>query len=94
MENAAKERLKMEDPVTYRICVQGCLEDVWADRLANMTIKMDLTNDQAPVSVLAGNLRDQSELLGVLNGLYQMRVPILLVEIIGTDKVDQQIQVK
>lgn len=72
----------MEQPATYRIYVQGCLEEVWSDRLANMTIKMDLSNEQAPVSILQGEVRDQSELLGVFNGLYQMRVPILSVKIV------------
>ena len=82
MEHSQPIRLKMDDPAIYRICVQGCLEDVWSDRLANMTIKMDLKDPQTPVSILEGLIRDQAELLGVFNGLYQMRVPILSVEVI------------
>lgn len=82
MENDKRERLKMDDPATYLICVQGCLEEIWADRFAGMTIEMDLKNQQVPVSILRGRIRDQSELLGVLNGLYQMRVPILHMEVI------------
>ena len=82
VHSALKKRLKMEDPATYRIRVQGCLEDVWSDRLANMTITMDLTNKHSPVSTLTGKVRDQAELVGVLNGLYELRVPLLYMEII------------
>lgn len=82
MEHLKKQRLKMEDAATYLIRVQGCLDEVWSDRLANMTITLDVTNEKAPVSLLHGKIRDQSELLGVLNGLYQMRVPILFMEVV------------
>lgn len=85
MEYSSKTRLKMEDPATYRICVQGCLEEVWSDRLASMTITMDLRDPMVPVSTLQGVIRDQSELVGVLNGLYQMRVPILSLEVLSED---------
>lgn len=80
-----KKRLKIEDPATYKISVQGCLEDVWSDRLANMTITMDLTNEYSPVSKLTGKVRDQAELVGVLNGLYELRMPLLYMEIINEE---------
>ena len=80
MTQSAKKRLKMENSATYIISVQGCLEEVWSDRLANMTITMDLRDPQVPVSLLQGRIRDQAELVGVVNGLYQMRVPILSLE--------------
>ena len=80
-----KKRLKIEDPAIYLIRVQGCLEDVWSDRLANMTITMDLSDNMAPVSTLKGRIRDQTELVGVLNGLYQLRMPLLYMEIINEE---------
>lgn len=83
MEKTKRKRLKMGDPATYLIYVQGCLDEVWSDRLANMTIKMELKDEQAPVTILQGRIRDQAELLGVLNGLYQMRVPILFIDVIN-----------
>ena len=76
------KRLKVDDPATYRICVQGYLEDVWSDRLADMAITIREKEGTAPESILTGKVRDQSELVGVLNGLYGLRVPILTVELI------------
>jgi hypothetical protein len=91
MGDFIKKRLKMEDSATYIIRVQGCLEEVWSDRLANMTITMDLKDQKAPVSMLQGRIRDQSELVGVLNGLYQMRVPILSMDVLSEEiEIDNQ----
>lgn len=35
--------------------------------------------------MLQGAIRDQSELVGVINGLYQMRVPILSMEVLSEE---------
>jgi hypothetical protein len=85
MADPKSKRQKMEDSAIYHIRVQGCLEDVWSDRLANMTITMDLNDKQAPTTLLQGRIRDQAELFGVLNGLYQMRVPILSLKILDEE---------
>jgi hypothetical protein len=85
MADPKSKRQKMEDSAIYHIRVQGCLEEVWSDRLANMTITMDLRDPQAPASLLQGRIRDQAELVGVVNGLYQMRVPILSIEMVNEE---------
>ena len=76
------EDLKLWTPATYRIKVQGCLDDSWADRLAGMTITTSSQGDQAPVTTLVGLLRDQAELSGVLNTLYELHLSLLAVEIL------------
>ncbi len=78
-------RLALDTPATYRISVQGYLEDSWADRLAGMKIKIGSRMDQAPVTSLVGRLQDQVELVGVLNSLYELRLPILSVELISIE---------
>lgn len=86
MQNSSKySRLKMGDHAVYRICVQGYLEDVWSDRLANMTIAASLGDKSIAKTELVGKLRDQSELLGVLNGLYELRYPLLSISIDSRD---------
>jgi hypothetical protein len=84
-----KKRLKIEDSATYRISVQGYLDDNWSDQLAEMTITIDTKDDQAPISTLLGRTRDQAELVGVLNALYELRMPILSVEIILNEKLSE-----
>ena len=81
--STTKKRLKLETPATYRIDVQGCLEEIWSDRLGGMEITMNIPVYKDPVTTLVGTLKDQAELIGVLNGLYELRMPILSVEFVS-----------
>jgi len=81
-ESGQIKRLKVGDSAIYQIRVQGYLENVWSDRLADMTITIQDQKGMSPVSTLTGKLRDQAELVGVLNGLYGLRVPILAVNLL------------
>ncbi len=72
--------LKLETPATYRIRVQGRLDDTWADRLGGMAITSTTTKEKLPVTLLVGHLIDQAALSGVLNTLYELHLPLLSVE--------------
>lgn len=67
-------------PATYRIKVEGLLDESWSDRFAGMQIASRNRADQSVVTCLIGRVMDQSELSGVLNSLVEMHLPILLVE--------------
>ena len=73
-------KINFEKPGKYRINVKGRLDDCWSDRLAGMRITTSGSEDEAPVTTLMGHLRDQAQLSGVLNSLYELHLPILLVE--------------
>lgn len=75
--------LKFNSPANYRICVKGFLDESWSERLSDMHIKNEVPGRLRPMAVLEGLMRDQSELLGVLNSLYEMHLPILSVELLN-----------
>ena len=83
------KHLKLWTPATYRIEVEGVLEEFWADSVAGMCISTRKRADQSTVTTLTGLLRDQAELSGVLNGLYELHLPILSVKILSDDDDDQ-----
>ncbi|UCH23193.1 MAG: hypothetical protein JSU83_08320 [Deltaproteobacteria bacterium] len=72
--------LQLDTPATYRIRIQGRLDDSWADRLGGMAITADTTADKLPVTILVGHLADQAALSGILNTLYELHLPLLSVE--------------
>ena len=74
------KHLKNWTPGSYRILVEGLLDERRSDRLAGMRIESRKRPDQSVVTTLTGDLRDQSQLLGVLNSLYELHLPILMVE--------------
>ena len=74
------EGLKLHMPATYRIRVQGFLDESWSDRLGGMSVEPARHTDKAPETTLTGRLFDQSALIGVLTTLYDLHLPLLSVE--------------
>jgi len=72
-----------ERPGRYRIVVKGCIHESWSDRLAGMSITAGEFEDGEAITTLVGYLRDQAQLCGVLNSLYDLHLAILLVEHLG-----------
>ena len=80
------DRIKFEKPGTYKVVVQGILGEEWSDRLSGMRLTTNHPEDEAPATTLIGHLRDQTQLNGVLNSLYDLHLPILSVEHIGREE--------
>ena len=83
--NSTEKHIKLWTPATYRIEVEGHLNESWSDRLAGMHITTRKRLDQSTVTTLVGRLKDQAELSGVLNGLYNLHLPILKVEVVNRE---------
>jgi hypothetical protein len=83
-----RERTKFEGPADYRIVVQGVLDKGFSERLFGLRITVSEQVGEGPVTTLRGWLRDQAELSGLLNTLYELHLPILSVEVVGRDKPD------
>ena len=82
-DNSNEKRIKLWTPTTYRIEVDGHLDQSWSDRLAGMDITARKRLDETTVTTLIGRLRDQAELSGVLNNLYDLHLSILRVEVVN-----------
>jgi hypothetical protein len=80
MDSYNGQKFKLWTEATYRIKVQGYLDKNRSDFLSGMTITTASQEDQGVVTTLVGRLRDQAELSGVLNTLYELHLPILSVE--------------
>jgi hypothetical protein len=80
-----EEHLKLWTPATYRIEVEGEVPESWFDRLGGMRITTRQRKNQSTVTTLTGRVRDQAELSGVLNTLYELHLPILSVENLEID---------
>jgi hypothetical protein len=85
MDSHTGKDFKLWTEATYRIKVQGYLDESRSEFLAGMTITTASQGDQGVVTILVGRLRDQAELSGVLNTLYEFHLPILSVECLGED---------
>ena len=75
-----QNHLKFEGPAVYRIRIKGHIDDSLSDQLGGMVITRAFTAEKQPLTILVGPLRDQAALSGVLNELYELRLPLLTVE--------------
>jgi hypothetical protein len=76
---AVKKQLNFSSGARYRICVKGFLDDSWSERFSDMCISNQADGIISPLAVLDGSVMDQTELIGVLNNLYELHLPLVSV---------------
>ena len=76
----------MEAPAIYRIQVYGHLEDRWSTYLQGLQIEKSTEPGLISSTTLTGWLADQAALLGVLNTLYNLAMPLISVEFLALDE--------
>ena len=64
----------------YRIVVQGQIGERWASWFDDLTVLTEASPGEDARTVLTGPVRDQAALLGLLQKLYTLGLPLLLVE--------------
>jgi hypothetical protein len=74
-----RNAISFDRPATYQITVQGRIDPNWSDLLEGMTMYVTKGEGVPSVTTLEGVLSDQAALLGVLNSLYELHLPVLLV---------------
>jgi len=75
MENGP--RPTFQGPAIYRIKVMGDLDVSWSERLEGVNITQIVRFDGEIESILVGRLGDQAALTGILNTLYNLRLPVV-----------------
>ena len=76
-------RYEFSAPGYYRILLQGQLDPNWSGRLGGMQVVAPALETDTGVTLLQGRVRDQAELSGILNALYELHLPLLKVEYLG-----------
>jgi hypothetical protein len=80
----ANNQITFGGPGLYRIIVKGDIPARYSDRLGGMTVSSHDDSGDKRGTYLVGKMMDQSQLSGVLNALYELHLPILLVENLDT----------
>jgi hypothetical protein len=84
MKTDTKKNFPFAKSGKYRIRVLGLLDERMAERLGNMRIRQCEPKDQEKqVTELVGKVRDQAELSGLLNSLYELHLTLLSVKYLG-----------
>ncbi len=84
--NIIKSEVKnivIENSGIYQITVSGNLDISWSSRLSGMQISLEKRVDGKEVYSLVGKLKDQAELIGIINTLYDLHLSLIEVKLIN-----------
>ena len=82
MTKKNEPEFSFQNPAMYKIKVQGELKESWSEKLQGLQINIERSLGKKPVSVLIGQINDQSALSGVLNALYDYNMTIISVRML------------
>ena len=74
-----KQHPDPDGSTTYRIQVQGKLDEGWSDWFRGLTVVFVRANDGSPVTTLVGPVADQAALRGILNRIWDLNLTLLSV---------------
>jgi len=81
----SRKSYSFDQPGNYRIRIQGYLDESWSERLGGLRITSSRLKDKRSITELVGQVRDQAELAGVLNTLYELHLTLQSVEYLDGD---------
>ena len=82
-------RVNFSSPTDFKIEVKGYVDKSLSDYLGGLKISYPAVTSKLQISCLQGKIIDQGALMGILTTLYDMRFPILRVEIIGKENANE-----
>jgi hypothetical protein len=72
--------ITFDGPATYRIIVKGRIDRLWCEDLGGMDIHIENYENEPTITTLTGEVRDQAELIGIMDSLYELHMTVLSVE--------------
>lgn len=69
--------LTLYGKATYRICIQGILDNSWFESIGDWQVQV-----VAGKTILIGAVQDQADLFGLLNYLYGLGIPLITVDLL------------
>ena len=75
-----RQKINMYDPAVFCIRVQGDLDESWCEYFGTQSLTMRVDESGSPATTLISTPVDQSALVGMINHLNALGVPIISVE--------------
>ena len=80
--------LSLYDPTSYRICVQGLLDCGWLEMPSGDWALAEEPVAQPDTTILVGQVRDQAALVGTLEQLYSLGLPLISIACLASGTLD------
>ena len=76
----AEDITEFKGPAIYCIKIKGVIDQRYAGYFGDMIISTDKKEEGQTTSKLTGKIKDQADLMGVLNALYNLHLPIVSIQ--------------
>ena len=74
------QKLNMYEPAVFRICIQGELDEYWSEYFGAQSVSVEVDQAGNVVTVLISEPMDQAALVGLVNNLNSLGIPLISVE--------------
>ena len=88
MDKQPTDKISMASRATYRISIRGKLDEGWGNWFNGTIRRREQVARGCPCTILTCEVRDQAELLGILNRLSSLNLPLLEVKRVDLDESD------
>jgi hypothetical protein len=85
MDNKSSEEPGMASQATYQITAKGKLAEHWAEWFNGSILKIEHNSKGNPHTILTCYVKDQAQLLGILNRLNSLNLPLIDVTFLRTE---------
>ena len=85
MDNPSSKEPGMASPATYQITAKGKLDQHWTEWFNGSLIQIERNMAGYPHTIMTCEVKDQAHLLGILNRLNSLNLPLLEVAFIRTE---------
>lgn len=75
-----KRKLNMYEPVVFHICIQGELDESWSEYFGVQSLSVEMDKAGNAITCLISEPMDQAALVGLVNHLNALGVPLISVE--------------
>ena len=73
-------KISMHAPAVFRICIQGELDDSWFEYFSAQSASVEEDKTGNSVTVIISEPMDQGALVGLVNHLNSLGIPLISVE--------------
>ena len=79
------QQLNMHRPAVFRICIQGELDESWSDYFSAQSVSVSRNEAEEVITVVISDPMDQSALVGFINLLNDLGIPLISVDPLRED---------
>ena len=81
-----RHKLTMYDFAVFRVCIRGMLDESWSDYFGTQSMSVEVDEDGVAVTTFTTEAVDQAALVGLINRLNSLGLPLLAVEVLPEER--------